>query len=1200
MRKKFVTVALLGTLIFTSTNFVGCKDYDDDINKLQEQVDALKSISISDLASQLQSLKDANGNLSVANAKMEAAIAEIKTNIEALKEADKTLTSLVNGKVDQATYQAAIKELNEKCTDLANKVAALASLETAVNDLKANKVDKSVIDELKKTIEKLQSQDSEFATRISKLENTVESLNTVLAGKADQTTVAALSTAIDELKKSVAGVDTKIAAALDPIQKSITKLQEDLAKKADAATVAADIEKVKSEMTAVTDALKTETAANLAAVKAELAGRIAALETAKGQMDVQIGKLETDITALKERITKLENQPATDLNAVKADIAANKTAIDGALSTIGSIQGTITGIEDRLDGLGTEVGAVKKYIDDANSTLNTAITAKIATDIAAAVSSLQSEYAQADAELAGRIETLEGLDVFDKSDYDGLKQNFSSLKETVGNEESGLIKQLNDLEVTVSNLITEALAKTGPGTIDQAIANKIQNTLENSAVIKAAIEAAISDVTGKVDKIDQELNSVLERIQSIVFVPQYKDANGTTIVPAYTINGVNGTVEMTFRIAPAEKVADLVKLALAKPEIFSFYQEDALETRATSESSLKIVAGGVKAGTSAGTIVIKAKVSDGLVDNLYPVALKLATSKEYGTEEEPNSKPVNDVTTDYFNLRVKGITNGTYALSPSSKEIAYTDVEEKPVSLFKVNYTDGSRPLTLAECGFTQNLEVYSIYCTAESRWVVLASTASADVNAIKAELTAKGFEVTKATVKLKSVNINNVGNELKVKLVDNNVFGVNTQSVPNKQFEVTYTVTNNTEGATIAYGSIVKKDLQAGSSNAFTEKNGAFMWSGNASNAAQTFIIKANKANNFTDQLIAGATAQEILDAIKNLASAKVEHKVGNALATAAQPTFNFDVDADKITVTLPANAERKTYAMSTIYHTDLYGDITLTATLNLSYPTAADLLKHQEVRWTDAKTYFLEYDKPAGDAAYLINNELSIGYFYYSNDVDYIYELVPTKDLNGDRTIDARDIPAGVTLVDANKGKIQFTKYVDLSEFRVKLSAKIATNVAASEEFSIKMYYPLSDQISSKDLTYKKEDILLGKKLDVATALNLKDRFGTDVITKGAIVTYGKTVYAMVTGATPVQAGQITFPETDRVRYIVKDGKVGTTDQTLSADEYFEISGGQFSLKKNINLTKPVTVEVEAAVDYVYGTQKSAKFTITIEPTE
>lgn len=1197
MRKKFVTVALLGTLIFTSTNFVGCSDYDDDIKNLQEQVDALKSISISDLASQLQSLKDANNNLGLADAKMEAAIAEIKTNIEALKKADEALTSLVNGKVDQATYQAAIKELNDKCSDLSTKLAALSALETAVNDLKANKADSATLEELKKAIEKLQSQDAEFATKIGKLENTIENMGTVLAGKADQATVAALSESIAELKTGVAGIDAKISAALDPVQKNIAKLQEDIAKKADAATITADIEKVKSEMAAVTDALKTETAANLATVKAELAGRIAALETAKGQMDVQIGKLETDITALKERITKLENQPATDLNAVKVDIAANKEAIDGALSTIGSIQGTIIGIEDRLDGLGTEVGSVKKYIDDANSTLNIAIISQVTNDIAAAVSSLQSEYMQADADLVARIEVLEGLDTFDKTDYDALKSSLNSLKETVGDEKSGLVKDLKDLELKVSNLITDALAAKGEGTIDAAIAKQIQNTLENSAVIKAAIEAAISDVTGKVDKIDQELNSVLERIQSIVFVPQYKDANGVTIVPAYTINGVNGTVEMTFRIAPAEKVADLVKLALVKPEIFSFYQEDALETRATSESSLKIVAGGVKAGTNAGTIVIKAKVSDALVDNLYPVALKLATSKEYGTEEEPNSKPVNDVTTDYFNLRVKGITNGTYALFSSKKEIAYTDGEEKPVSLFKVQYTDGSRPLTLAECGFTQNLEVYSIYCTAESRWVVLASTASTDVNAVKAELTAKGFEVTKTAVKLKSVNINNVGNELKVKLVDNNVFGVNASSVPNKDFEVTYTVINNTEGATIAYGAIAKKDLQTGSSEAFAEKNGAFMWSGNASNAEQTFIIKANKANNFTDQLIAGATAQEILNAIKNLPSNRIEHRVSDALVTAAQPTFNFDVDADKITVTLPANAERKTYAMSTIYHTDLYGDITLTATLKLSYPTAIDLLKHQEVRWTDAKTYFLEYDKPAGNAAYLINNELSIGYFYYSDDVDYIYELVPTKDLNGDHTINASDIPTGVTV--GTDGNIKFTEYVDLEAFRVKLSAKIATTVAAVEEFDIKMYYPLSDQISSKDLTYMKEDILLGKKLDVATALNLKDRFGTDVITKGAIVSYGKTVYAMETGTTPAQIGQVTFSETDRVRYIVKDGKVGTTDQTLSADEYFSISGGQFSLKKNINLTKPVTVEVEAAVDYVYGTQKSAKFIITIEPT-
>ena len=143
----------------------------------------------------------------------------------------------------------------------------------------------------------------------------------------------------------------------------------------------------------------------------------------------------------------------------------------------------------------------------------------------------------------------------------------NTLKETVGDEKSGLVKDLKDLELKVSNLITDALAAKGEGTIDAAIAKQIQNTLENSAVIKTAIEAAISDVTGKVDKIDQELNSVLERIQSIVFVPQYKDNSGNAIVPVYKIDNKNGTVEMKFRISPIDKVAELVKLGTANPGI---------------------------------------------------------------------------------------------------------------------------------------------------------------------------------------------------------------------------------------------------------------------------------------------------------------------------------------------------------------------------------------------------------------------------------------------------------------------------------------------------------------------------------------------------------------------------------------------------------------------------------------------------------
>ena len=49
MRKKYLSALLFGTLLVTSAGtFTSCKDYDDEINGLQEQIDANKA-SIADL-----------------------------------------------------------------------------------------------------------------------------------------------------------------------------------------------------------------------------------------------------------------------------------------------------------------------------------------------------------------------------------------------------------------------------------------------------------------------------------------------------------------------------------------------------------------------------------------------------------------------------------------------------------------------------------------------------------------------------------------------------------------------------------------------------------------------------------------------------------------------------------------------------------------------------------------------------------------------------------------------------------------------------------------------------------------------------------------------------------------------------------------------------------------------------------------------
>lgn len=71
MRKKYLSALLFGTMIAVSTGtFTSCKDYDDEISNLQEQVDAIKA-SVADLESKIQSgnwvtsLKDVDGGFEI-------------------------------------------------------------------------------------------------------------------------------------------------------------------------------------------------------------------------------------------------------------------------------------------------------------------------------------------------------------------------------------------------------------------------------------------------------------------------------------------------------------------------------------------------------------------------------------------------------------------------------------------------------------------------------------------------------------------------------------------------------------------------------------------------------------------------------------------------------------------------------------------------------------------------------------------------------------------------------------------------------------------------------------------------------------------------------------------------------------------------------------------------------------------------------
>ena len=48
MKRKFVKVMFFGALALSTVTYVGCKDYDDDIDNLQQQIDAVK-VSLDEL-----------------------------------------------------------------------------------------------------------------------------------------------------------------------------------------------------------------------------------------------------------------------------------------------------------------------------------------------------------------------------------------------------------------------------------------------------------------------------------------------------------------------------------------------------------------------------------------------------------------------------------------------------------------------------------------------------------------------------------------------------------------------------------------------------------------------------------------------------------------------------------------------------------------------------------------------------------------------------------------------------------------------------------------------------------------------------------------------------------------------------------------------------------------------------------------------
>lgn len=280
MRKKIISALLLGLFTVASTStFVSCKDYDDDISDLQGQVTSQNSA--------LEALK--------------TKVATAETAITSLESAQRTL----EGKVD-ANATAATNAINAAKTELqsaidavkgtaANNAAELAKVDGKIsNAIEQAKADIQVALNLKADLADLQAAQNEL-TNVSNKLNTLSDKYTQFIGE-----YTSLKAALDAQKAVL------VSAIASGDAETLNKAK-------------AEVAALETKLNGAMSTLKT----NLETEINGVAGKVTTLETTVGEL-----KAAHDGFATKDQYTTLNNQLTTILNEKIPAVEQSVTALE--------------------------------------------------------------------------------------------------------------------------------------------------------------------------------------------------------------------------------------------------------------------------------------------------------------------------------------------------------------------------------------------------------------------------------------------------------------------------------------------------------------------------------------------------------------------------------------------------------------------------------------------------------------------------------------------------------------------------------------------------------------------------------------------------------------------------------------------------------------------------------------------------------
>ena len=320
--------------------------------------------------------------------------------------------------------------------------------------------------------------------------------------------VAMICTACDHYDHAIADQGDR----LDVLEQSTIK---NIDEQVDAIkTSLVDLETLAAELEALVESLETEDDEN--------AALIAALQAKDAELDEMIEDLKTYVDEELEDVEDWANQTFATLemySSMQEEIAAIKTSLETNNTTTQAIEEAIQSSE----------ASMKNWV---NTTLADGYY-NIAT-IDAKLTELEEQLTEAD----------------------------EDLKEQIEGQQEALEQAKTDLTLAYETAITTAIEDNN-GVISQEIADAVNAANEEVDAKLQTINDAITAINAKLAEFEETLANLLNRIQSVRFLPEYSDGKVEI--------SLVGTTDLTFIVSPKAAATALADAFAIKNEVVTAY-----------------------------------------------------------------------------------------------------------------------------------------------------------------------------------------------------------------------------------------------------------------------------------------------------------------------------------------------------------------------------------------------------------------------------------------------------------------------------------------------------------------------------------------------------------------------------------------------------------------------------------------------------